>query len=449
MTIFLLSLIGFAFLAMLYMSLKDGTFSPLFLFMAFSTIGIWVRAFQLTSEAGPGLVLAPWVLGSELSTSALTSLVELFIALCIIFPTAYLVRLNTERMVGNTKVPNLLRARVLTRRQSLFLVFVGIGSVALFLTIMSNFLGGLFEVISALQSRSVAVLSGRGYVGLLVDLPIVVNLLLAFSYFRRKELNVRYKGKWAFYGTLILSLVILIVMGGRGAILQYLLMLGIVYHACKKQRVKISWALIFLILLSFIVIVVGLASRYSAQTQKPLIESISASSENLVATLSAPFALLDHYMLAKIYVDSKGYDYGEQYASFLVRPIPRSIWPNKPLPTGLKLRQVFWGDTTGGITPTVFGELYISFGYFGLFFGSVLFGVALGFLGRLFNTSLVDSSQSVFYALMTVVVVFSVVRSGLGISFPKILIYMFVVIFLNLLFKLRLGGFTKGARPQC
>jgi len=148
-------------------------------------------------------------------------------------------------------------------------------------------------------------------------------------------------------------------------------------------------------------------------------------------------------MLAKKYVDSKGYDYGWQYVTYFVRPIPRSVWPNKPLPLALKMRQEFWGDTAGGIPPTVFGEFFIAFGYFGLFLGSIILGVVLGLLGRLFNASLADPAQSVFYTLITITVVFSVVRSGLEISFVKLLIYMFIVIGLSFLLRLRIGVGTK------
>jgi len=447
MIIFFIILIGFGFLLMLSISLKDGALSPLFLFMAFTAVGVLVRAFQLVSEAGSELVLAPWVLGRELESSVFISLIELFVALTIIFSVAYIIRLNNGVGVEEVKVPDLLKAHVLTRRQSIFLVIIGVGSIALFFGVMSYLQGGLFDMVLVFQSRSVPALSGRGYAGLFADIPVVVTLFLAFNCFRRKVQNFKYKGKWEFYGMLILTLVMLVVMGGRGALLQFLLMIGIIYYACKQWRVKISWSLFLVLLISFVVVVAGLASRHSAQNQKPLVESISTVSENLSATLSAPFALLDHYMLLKVYVDNRGFDYGMQYISYLVRPIPRSVWADKPVPLALKIRQMFWGDMEGGIPPTVFGEFFVAFGYFGVFLGCIILGAALGFLGRLFRASFNDPAQSVLYALIAVTVVFSVVRTGVEITFVKILIYMAVAMGLNLIFKLRIRRVSE--KPQC
>ena len=140
--------------------------------------------------------------------------------------------------------------------------------------------------------------------------------------------------------------------------------------------------------------------------------------------------MIDHYILAKKYTDIHGYDYGIQYAEYLVRPIPRGFWPDKPEQVAIRMRYEFWGEKMGGIPPTVFGEFYMSFGYIGLIIGSIFLGVILGLLERIYQRIYSEPEISVVYAIMVAFIVFSVTRSGLDISFVKIVSYLsFLIIF--------------------
>jgi len=438
MTELLLIIIGIFLLFMLFIALKDGALNPLFLFLVFCFIGVWVRAIQLVSETGYELVLAPWVLERQLTNSVNESLVELFIAIVIVF-LSYYICIDKKVFRGRVNIFRRLQSEILSKKQSYVLVVIGSSTFFVFIGLMSYFVGGLSEAINALQSREVSILAGRGYVAILSDVSIVATLLLAFNYFRTKDSKNRSTDSGTVFLIMsIFSLFILIIMGGRGAFLQFLFMIGIIYYTCKGYRVKVSWLFVWVIIVSICIITVGLASRNSAQTKQPLNKSLLEVSENIVTTLSAPFALIDHYMLAKVYAEERGFDYGAQYTSYVLRPIPRGLWNEKPIPLALKMRQEFWGDIRGGIPPTIFGEFYISYGLFGLYFGCVVFGVALGYTGRLFKSSFRDTRQSVLYALLVVTVVFSTVRSGLEISFVKIIIYMVILASLNLILKIRI-----------
>lgn len=57
----------------------------------------------------------------------------------------------------------------------------------------------------------------------------------------------------------------------------------------------------------------------------------------------------------------------------LVRPIPRVIWPDKPVDAGFNLTEAV-GDREVSYSCSVIGELYMSLGFFGVAFGGWLYG---------------------------------------------------------------------------
>lgn len=62
---------------------------------------------------------------------------------------------------------------------------------------------------------------------------------------------------------------------------------------------------------------------------------------------------------------------GSSLFSWVFAPIPRSIWPEKPQTSiGLNIKEIFGNSEAvarGGVPPTLPGELYMNFGYFGIF----------------------------------------------------------------------------------
>jgi oligosaccharide repeat unit polymerase len=98
-----------------------------------------------------------------------------------------------------------------------------------------------------------------------------------------------------------------------------------------------------------------------------------------------------------------GWRYGSTIAAYVVAPIPRSIWPSKPLVSAgpiigqqiYKQRRAF-GLSTSGIPPGFFGEMYWNFGTAGILLGSPLLGFALGTASR-WSTTRQDIRAQVFY----------------------------------------------------
>lgn len=95
--------------------------------------------------------------------------------------------------------------------------------------------------------------------------------------------------------------------------------------------------------------------------------------------------------------------YGSTIAAYVVAPIPRSLWPTKPLISAgpiigqqiYKQRRAF-GLSASGIPPGFFGEMYWNFGTAGILLGSPLLGAALG-LGNRWSKTRQDIRAQVFY----------------------------------------------------
>ena len=70
---------------------------------------------------------------------------------------------------------------------------------------------------------------------------------------------------------------------------------------------------------------------------------------------------------------------GSTITSFVVAPIPRSIWPTKPIITpGPTLGRTIFGTAVSGVPPGLFAELYWNFGLLGIGLGVPIAGAALG-----------------------------------------------------------------------
>ena len=80
------------------------------------------------------------------------------------------------------------------------------------------------------------------------------------------------------------------------------------------------------------------------------------------------------------------YVYHQQLVYTLVRPIPRALWPGKPVNGGFDLAQ-FLGTTWLTLSSTVVAEFYISGGLFVVFLGGVLYGLYARTLGWLWTVT--------------------------------------------------------------
>jgi hypothetical protein len=89
---------------------------------------------------------------------------------------------------------------------------------------------------------------------------------------------------------------------------------------------------------------------------------------------------------------------GMQYVIWVVsRPVPRVVWPGKPLSHGFDLPGAL-GKTGVSLTTSVVGEGYLAFGYFGCVLMGLLYGYVGAILATLQRTAQDMPSGNVIYA---------------------------------------------------
>jgi hypothetical protein len=108
------------------------------------------------------------------------------------------------------------------------------------------------------------------------------------------------------------------------------------------------------------------------------------------------------------------YENGATIAVFALAPIPRSIWPDKPIISpGREIGQELYGATQSGVPPGMTGELVWNFGTLAALVLSLLIGLGLGFLERWLRP--IDPKHTamvVFYAI----VLFTLGKNIFGVS---------------------------------
>lgn len=97
--------------------------------------------------------------------------------------------------------------------------------------------------------------------------------------------------------------------------------------------------------------------------------------------------MLDGFvLLQQVYPERLSYSFGGEHLEILLRPIPRTLWPNKPVGGYMNKLGLITAETgfNLGISPTLFGSCYAEGGIWGV----VLFASGYGWvLARLMRTS--------------------------------------------------------------
>lgn len=96
--------------------------------------------------------------------------------------------------------------------------------------------------------------------------------------------------------------------------------------------------------------------------------------------------MLDGFMLLRRYIpEVVPYRLGMTHLEILLRPIPRAIWPGKPIGGGYMAQAGLSsaeGGFTIGISPTLFGDFYSEGGVIAMILLAIAYGVALAKLVR-------------------------------------------------------------------
>jgi hypothetical protein len=109
--------------------------------------------------------------------------------------------------------------------------------------------------------------------------------------------------------------------------------------------------------------------------KKPWERAFSAEDANMIDGFA---------MLRQVYPGKLPFSMGGEHLEILLRPIPRSLWPDKPV--GGYMNKLDWtteeGGGTLGISPSLFGSFFSEGGEIGIMLLAVIYGVIIAKIVR-------------------------------------------------------------------
>jgi oligosaccharide repeat unit polymerase len=115
------------------------------------------------------------------------------------------------------------------------------------------------------------------------------------------------------------------------------------------------------------------------------------------------------------------YQFGSTYFDDLMRPIPRSLWSEKPRSGDEQVMQIVYPDYYRQgvqIYSSMFGEPYFNFGYLGIVVFGFMFGIAWRSLYAWFMRDPANTTMQAIYALNWPFV-FVYFRGGVGVDYQR------------------------------
>lgn len=176
----------------------------------------------------------------------------------------------------------------------------------------------------------------------------------------------------------------------RNSIFILIVNLLIIYFTFKAQKsgktfkfgavFKISFIMIFFIFLFF---QLGKNRRQGALRDNTASYSVIESFNGAFGNHENIVWLIEHSNKKELY-------YGATYVAGVTNFVPRSIWPEKPLGAGPKLKNTIYPGSyvvgergNSSLTTGLFNELQMNFGILGILIGGLLYGIFLNKIGVL------------------------------------------------------------------
>ncbi len=131
--------------------------------------------------------------------------------------------------------------------------------------------------------------------------------------------------------------------------------------------------------------------------------------------------------------DKLDYQYGKTIAIWAVAPIPRSLWPDKPLiQPGPIIGNKIYGQRRAGVPPAFIAEMFWNFHLPGVIIGGLLLGALLRFLHQRFQPvrekGKPNPAQIFLYVAAPMIFGFQAIGSNLGYALFWLCLNLFIAI---------------------
>ena len=347
---------------------------PLFVFLHSRDLLSWVNpqgrpAVQLEHiEQQTTALFASTLMHGHLSTTLTRAIAAstLFIAATIVgysLPAGRRLAKRWEKVASGLKRPNVKFAIVAS------FVLGLIGQVAA--------VGRAGGVSSAANNQlKQTALGGSGSLGILVLASFTVAGIVIWAAWDWPKT----KGAAALLALAVMETCVFdIVVGSRTRVVATLLMVVVVAHMRWRP---LSGRIVAMSLIIGILLSTALLGVRQATYDRPFSKALSSAPQYIEDPrgLINNIAMWDQLFFATSAVGSTlHFKYGGWFVAALHSYVPRFIDPHKPNPSDVVIRQqIFHNEVFAGLPPTLPGDLYYDFGFFGIAFGSIL----LGFLCR-------------------------------------------------------------------
>jgi len=272
--------------------------------------------------------------------------------------------------------------------------------------------GGVQNYLSNFNNRILLWNKNIGPLLALRDMGLLA-VILWYGYIVRPHIRRRLGGlvTWGLFAVLLAAnLIPQLPLGSRTGVLRVFIDIAVIYHILKR-RIKF-WEFVGIgILLAGFVYAYGemrfIVSRsHGIRSTQELIDDLSESTSNV--SESGIAHEYDQYMsvLARIMdgvPNEVNYLHGSTYLLGFAYVVPRAIWSDKPPSAAVILTdQLFAGSYSGTsyLTPTMWGEAFMNFGYLGIIIIPFAFGVLFKGFNLYAKTSPVSPAQAVIYTIM-------------------------------------------------
>lgn len=237
--------------------------------------------------------------------------------------------------------------------------------ITTFLIIASvSYYAKLAFVNSFLASGGGIAAGGSYYVMIGFGLGGVIPLM--YLVFRSYELKSQYLPKFMIGALILLASSMTYSSSGRFQFISWAVTCGVIFVGDSNPFYKLRIYIIGGFALSIVFGLAGVARR-SDTSQMSFFQKFTAAWQRNKSTEDA--TMLDGFMMVlQVYPRHLDYHYGTEHLEILYRPIPRSIWPGKPLggyANKLGLNENMGGGSVG-ISQSLYGTFYGEGGLMGI-----------------------------------------------------------------------------------
>jgi hypothetical protein len=217
-----------------------------------------------------------------------------------------------------------------------------------------------------------AVALGQSYF-LLLPMALGGFILLAFLVYRSYSWGENTAVKLFYLGLMIYAIIQSYHPGQRFQFLSWMVAIGIIvtkaYTPVKKIKYYVAGGILVLFFFSLAGVKRHTNIKHLTFQERWELASARTDSREDQNMLDGMMMVLD------VYPENLNYHYGGEHFEILLRPIPRGIWPGKPVggyANKLGLNVVEKG--TIGISQTIYGTFYGEGGIWGIVIFSILYG---------------------------------------------------------------------------